>query len=359
MKILLVGNGNLKHRGERYYDQAGKLANGFIRNGHHVYFLSDRDLTYHVSQFLVPGLFGSKAHKKKHVSGFFLDVCRHYKPDMIMLVHADFITTDALLEAREMLPMVKIAQFNVDIIFNEGNAARIGSKLQAVDASFITTAGKGLKKFSREGKKVAFAPNIVDSSVEWPRCFEQSDQPHDVFWALRALYGSVEGDRRIDYPLYLEKHGVTIDYHGMNGKPLLYDARYFEAIAKARMGINISQIWTRGNYDKAADEDLYLYSSDRIAHYIGSGLLTFITRDHHLEEMLLPDKEAVYFDSKEELLEKVLYYKQHDEERKRIAKAGWERAHGSYNERLIAKYMVEMTFGVAFSEKYQWPTDCY
>lgn len=359
MKILLVGNGNIKHRGARYYDPAAKLHNGFVRNGHNVLFLSDRDLIYSVGQFTTPGIFGTIAHKTKHISNHFLDCCRNFKPDLIMLVHADFISSDALLAARELLPQVKIAQYNVDIIFNEGNAKRISGKLDAVDATFITTAGKGLKKFSRQGKKVAFTPNIVDDSIEWPKAFEHSDQVHDMFWALRALKGSVAGDRRIEYPLYLEQHGVDIDYHGMNGRPLLNDARYFEAIANCKMGLNISQIWTRGVYEKAADEDLYLYSSDRIAHYMGSGLLTFITRDHRLEELFEENKEAIYFDSKEELLDKVRYYKTNDAERRTIAGGGWSKSHRCYNDRLITRFMLETTFGQKLSEPYQWPTDIY
>ena len=357
MKILVVANGNLKHRGRRYYDQGMKLANGLIRGGHNVYFLSDRDLVYSLAQFSTLGIYGTKAHKQKHISRFFLDVCRNFKPDMIVLAHADLISCASLLDARALLPQVRIAQFNVDIIYSPHNIAQISSKLEAVDATFCTTAGQGLRKFSRPHKIVAYAPNIVDSSIEWPRAFARSDQPHDVFWALRALKGSVEGDRRIDYPLYLEANGIKVDYHGMNGKPLLYDARYFEAINDAKMGINISQIWTRGVYDKAADEDLYLYSSDRLAHYLGSGLLVFTTRDNKLEELFPEDREMIYFDSKEELLDKVRYYLAHDEARKRIAHAGWEKAHTRYNELLIAKYIVEATFGEKFSEDYAWPVE--
>jgi hypothetical protein len=351
MKILLVGNGNQKFRGERYYDQCAKLYNGLVRNGHSVFFMSDRDVKREGMKF------GITALGEKHARSYFLDTCRNYKPELIIFYHADVIKPDAIAEARQMLPSIKIAQLNVDIIFNEHNAAQIKSKLDVVDATFITTAGKGLKKFSQAGKIVSFVPNMADVSLEWPQCYAYSDQSNDVFWALRALKGSAEGDRRIDYPLYLEKNGVKIDYYGMNGKSLLYDARYFETIAKSKMGINISQIWTRGHYEKAADEDLYLYSSDRIAHYLGSGLLTFCTRDHKLEEMFAEDKEMIYFSSKEELLDKIRYYAERDEARGAIARAGWLKYHACYNERLVAKYMVERTLGLPLSEAYQWPTE--
>jgi spore maturation protein CgeB len=41
------------------------------------------------------------------------------------------------------------------------------------------------------------------------------------------------------------------------------------------------------------------------------------------------DREAVYFETAEELLDKVRYYLAHDETRRRIAEAGYRRATGS------------------------------
>lgn len=358
MKILLAGNGNLKHRGARYYDQCDKLYNGLVRNGHDVFFMSDRDIA-RTSSPLGMALGPDCPFGTRFCNRYFLDVCRNFKPEMIVLYHADIIQPDTLRRAREILPGARIAQFNVDIIFNPHNVRQIASKLDGVDATFVTTAGAALKKFSRPGKIVSFVPNMADASIEWPRCFAYSHFENDVFWALRALKGSVENDRRIEYPLFLEKNGINIDYYGMNGKPLLYDARYFETIAKSKMGVNISQIWTRGNYTKASDEDLYLYSSDRISHYMGSGLLTFTTRDHRLEELFKEDNELVFFGSKEELLEKVRHYQQNDTARKCIAEAGWKKYHACFNERLVAKYMVERTCGAALSENYAWPVECW
>lgn len=52
-------------------------------------------------------------------------------------------------------------------------------------------------------------------------------------------------------------------------------------------------------------------------------MLSIYTDD--LASMFEPDKEAAYFNSKEELIDKVKYYLSHDEERKKVGQAGYER----------------------------------
>jgi len=92
---------------------------------------------------------------------------------------------------------------------------------------------------------------------------------------------------------------------------------------------------------------------------MGSGLLTLSTRDNKLDELFEEDREMVFFSSKEELLEKIMYYKQHDTERKAVARQGWEKYHNCFNERIVAKYMLEVAFRLPLSEEYAWPTETY
>ncbi|MEI6188414.1 MAG: glycosyltransferase [Alphaproteobacteria bacterium] len=355
MQILYVGNGNYKHRGSRYYDVGRKILNGLIRNGHNVYFFSDRDVSRSSN------LFGSLKLGKRYCNNAFIDTCYNFAPELILFGHADIINIESIVKVKTILPNVKMAQFNVDPVFRPHNIAQINSKAPYMDATFITTAGDILKKFSHPRGLVSYIPNPIDGSMEWPRCHERSDQPNDIFWAMRSGGGSsYPEDPRFTFPIYLEQTGkIKIDYHGINGKPELLNAQYYKEIEKSRMGINISVERAFVDSPIASANELYLYSSDRISHYMGSGLLTLARRGNRLEELFKEDKELVLFESKEELAEKVIYFNHHDEERKKIAYAGWKKSHQQLNERLVAKYILETTFRLKLTEDYVWPTQTY
>ncbi|MCB9973151.1 MAG: glycosyltransferase family 1 protein [Rhodospirillales bacterium] len=256
---------------------------------------------------------------------------------------------------------MRIAQFNVDPVFRPHNVAQILSKAAAVDATFITTAGPALSRFHTDHGIVAYIPNPVDPSMESLRCHEHTDQPHSVFWAHR--YGKAKHQDatspRTQYPLFLERAGVDIDYYGMNGKPELYGQVYFQAIAQAKMGLNLSITKAGPDAPEASEEELFLYASDRISHYMGCGLLTLTTNKNHLEDLFTPDEEIIIFETVEELLEKVRFYSQNDTARQRIAAAGWQKSHTEFNSTLISRYMVEQTFRAPLSATYQWPTEVY
>jgi Glycosyl transferases group 1 len=352
VRILLVANGNIKHRGASYYDHAMKLRNGFIRNGHDVFFMSDRDIARSATAL------GVKALGEQFCNTYFLDVCKNYQPELIVLCHADIIRADSIAQVRARTG-VKIAQFNVDPVFRVHNMAMIRAKLGVVDATFVTTAGPVLKRFSNPAGFVAFLPNPVDPSIDWPKAHESSDQPHDVFWALRPSKHTSPSQPRIGWPLFVEASGkIDIRYHGMNGVPPLINARYYNQIARCRMGLNISVAGELGRKDHADREELYLYSSDRIAQYMGSGLLVFTTRDNSLEEMFVEDGEAIFFNGPEELLDKLVYYKANDSQRRAIAAAGHTKAHTHLNERLVARHLIEATLDQPVSPVI-WPVERY
>ena len=57
--------------------------------------------------------------------------------------------------------------------------------------------------------------------------------------------------------------------------------------------------------------------------------------------MLFEENEVAYYSDTEELLSHIQTYGTDDTTWRKTAEAGWRRAHRSYNERRIAKYIVE------------------
>jgi hypothetical protein len=52
----------------------------------------------------------------------------------------------------------------------------------------------------------------------------------------------------------------------------------------------------------------------------------------------------------------VLRFKRDDGRRRQIAEAGWRKSHAYLNERLVARYIEEVTFRRPLSKGYIWPT---
>lgn len=71
-----------------------------------------------------------------------------------------------------------------------------------------------------------------------------------------------------------------------------------------------------------------------------NGVMQICDNKTHLARLFELNKEVVGFDSIEEAIELCRYYLQHEDERRHIAAAGWERAHQDYNEVAIFKMLI-------------------
>ena len=100
------------------------------------------------------------------------------------------------------------------------------------------------------------------------------------------------------------------------------------------------------------------YSSDRIAHLMGYGILTFQSARNQMQRFFTDD-ETVYFDGPGDLAEKILWFNAHDAERARTARAGRIKYHALFNGARVLKFMVETLYGAAYSEPYEWSEEVY
>ena len=81
-------------------------------------------------------------------------------------------------------------------------------------------------------------------------------------------------------------------------------------------------------------------SSNRIGSLIGNGLLTFIDYKKKFNHFF-KDNEIIFYHNKNDLSEKLKFYKQNSKQRKIIAKNGQSKYFKLFNEIEVAKYIVE------------------
>ena len=336
MRVVHVGNQSLRRYGAVYYAVERKLSNGFVRDGDFVYDLSDRDTAR------MESLLRSKRFGRKKLNQVLLKTVDNLRPDLLLLGHTELFAESTLDEARKLSPGMRIAQWNVDPIWGEAVDVHLRQRLPHVDAFFCTTAGDWMDPWRNLGAKVHYLPNPVDPSVEILRNDEKDDLPLDLLYCghdykdesrqafLRQLKSSAETQK------------IAFRHCGCLGADSVFGHRYIETLAESRMGLNFSR-----------SNKMPYYSSDRIGQLTGNGLLTLTQETPGLRELFAGD-EMVFFDTIEELLEHVAYFRVNDAEAREIARRGRERAHRSYNSQRVARFIKEVAFGQALSDEYEW-----
>ncbi|MFQ5508914.1 MAG: glycosyltransferase [Leptospirillia bacterium] len=352
MKIVHIADRNEQRPGLKDYTVQSKLNNGFIRNGHNVWFFSDRDMARAANPFGNRKLGTGAANRK------LIELCENFKPDLIALCKAEVIRADTLARIRRMLPDLRVLQYSVDPMFIDDITALMNAKAPVVDHSFVTTAGPVLAKVATEIAPARFFPNPVDPSIDTFKNHERDDLPVDLFFAGSQSPWTDPDDLRNTAPGAIREKmpEVKTGFYGMDGAPKVWGAAFKDALGQAKMGLNFSQ--RPPGSEAGAGGPLYLYSSDRVGMYMGNGLLTFSGSLFGLSELYGGDA-IVEVDSLEALLDRLRYFMAHDTERKKVAAAGYLLAHAEFNERLVARYMVEATFGQGFTHPYRWPTEAY
>jgi hypothetical protein len=350
MRVLIVGNAGEREPGRRYYSVERKLANGFARNGHSVVFFSDRDVARSSSVFRSSRAGRSAANVK------FLEAVRNYAPHAVVFAHASLISTDTFAEAKAAKGRPRLAQICVDPLFRQINVDFLADRARVTDATFVTTAGSALKRYSGAGNVSAFIPNPVDPSIEDLSNFASDNLAFDVFFAANAGGDRLDDVRRATPRLIAAAPDLTCAFHGFDSAPGIYGADYFERLGQARMGLNLNSDRAETASQRAPEDELYLYSSDRVAQLVGCGLLTLSFRINRLMELFEDEREMVFVDSPEAMRDAAQRFKRDDAARRRIAEAGWRKAHAEFNERRVAAFVEDTLFRRSPAHSYAWPT---
>ncbi len=344
LRILHITNFNERLDGRLFFNTGRRINNGFIRQGHSVLGFSDRDIQKYYKN--INDFKGAKTLNDK-----LKKTCYNYKPDLIVLGHADLIAKEQISELREDYPNTKFCQWFLDPLNRKGpdferNKDRILDKIEVVDSTFLTTSPDVLGFL--KSKQSFFIPNPADDSFETLNNYNRSCNV-DVFFALshgvhRGVLKSGKSDDRILFLENLKKlsPNIKFDIYGINKVQPIWADHYFKTISNAKMGLNLS----RG-------EAIKYYSSDRITQIVGNGLVCLIDEKTQYKNFF-NDKEMVFYKNVNDLSEKILQLSHDEKRRKLIAKKGKEKYMKYFNSNLVANYIINKTFDIKNSVKYLW-----
>ena len=341
IKILHVTNFNNRFDGRLHYNTSKRLNNGFIRLGHNVLAISDRDITNNSKS--ISDMKGVRALQKSVLNNF-----ENFKPDFVVLGHADSLqkeTIDYITSKK-----IKVAQWFLDPVGKNSpdyvkNRKRILDKSENIDASFLTSDPNDL---DFNIKNSYFMPNPSDTAFETLNNYENNCEK-DLFFAMShgVHRGTLKKGKFDDREIFINKlikknKDINFDVYGMNEREPIWGDIFINLLSKSSMGLNLS----RGKAVK-------YYSSDRIAQLMGNGLLTFIDQNTFYGDFF-SNKEIITYSDMNDLSYKINKYKKDNKERKLIAKNGKNKYMKYFNSNIVCKYIINRTFDLSEKKDFLW-----
>ncbi|MBD1142922.1 glycosyltransferase [Pelagibacterales bacterium SAG-MED35] len=336
LKIINLYNQGQKHNHRLFNISLGKkFTNGFVRNGHDVLEISDRDYLRNNKSFsLIPN--------KINFQNFLIDTFRNYNPDVLFFGHTKNISLDTLETIRSMNKNLIISQWNEDPVMNglnysKQNISNIKLYADYVDHNFITTHPSVIKNKINSNFHFFFVP--VDKNIERFDVYKLRPK-NDLFYAMshgvnRSILKPGTEDDRIKFLDILIKKipDIKYDFYGFLNKQPIWGNDFNDALINSKMALNLS----RGRPTK-------YYSSNRIASIMGNGLLTFIDKNVGMSDFFNKE-EIVFYSSINDLSDKIKFYSRNDKLRRIIAKKGKTKYFKLFNESKITKYMIDISMG--------------
>tara|TARA_B100000767_G_scaffold58755_1_gene54489 strand:+ start:385 stop:2502 length:2118 start_codon:yes stop_codon:yes gene_type:complete len=338
LRIINIYNTGQKNFHRLYNISLGKkFTNGFIRNGHDVLEISDRDFVRQNRNF-----FQNKNTNK--FQDYLINTFRNYNPDLIFFGHTKNIEINTIKEFKNLNNNLIISQWNEDPVmkslnYSKQNIKNILNYSNVVDHSFITTDPSVLIKQNYKINNLHFFFVPVDKNIE---CFDVTKKRplKDLFYAMshgvnRATLKKGKIDSRIHFLDNLTKklENVDYDFYGFQNKEPIWGNNFYKALINSKMGLNLS----RGLPTK-------YYSSNRIASLMGNGLLTFVDEKTKLNDMFNKN-EIIMYSNINDLSDKIKFYKKNDKLRMKIGSAGKKKYFNLFNELKTTKYIVDLSLG--------------
>ena len=337
LKIINLYNQGQKLNHRLFNISLGKkFTNGFVRNGHDVLEISDRDFLRNNKSFsLIPN--------KNNFQTFLIDTFKNYNPDIVFFGHTKNIELNTFDAFKSINKNIILSQWNEDPVmpslnYSKQNISNIKLYSNFVDHNFITTDPSILNKtINKNNFNFFFVP--VDKNIESFEVYKMKPQ-NDLFYAMshgvnRATLKEGIEDERINFLDKLVKKipNIKYDFYGFANKQPIWGNDFNNALINSKMGLNLS----RGKPTK-------YYSSNRIASIMGNGLLTFIDEKVQMKDFFNKN-EIIFYKNINDLADKIKFYSKNDQIRIKIARNGKKKYFKLFNETKITKYFLDISLG--------------
>jgi spore maturation protein CgeB len=280
------------------------------------------------------------------INRLIIDKIVEIKPDLLLVDNKPFITSRTLNIIRKLQPSIKIVNLITDDPTGRYKYAwRLClSTAKLYDFHFVQRKVNVQELLNAGARKVELCYRSFDPTFHRPIQLQQEDQKK--YESNVGFIGTYE-DVREEYVAYLIENKIPVSVTGdgwSKGKnwkliepyyngPSIYGEAYIKTINGMKIALHFLRHANRDEQDSRTFE-------------IPACGVFMLGESSDLHRMLFNEnEEAVFFTTKEELLNKVQYYLLHDEERKRIARNGRERCIKSgYDHTSRLNQVIEVVF---------------
>jgi hypothetical protein len=250
-----------------------------------------------------------------------VDLVTRVRPDLI--IASSYSPTSSTYNQFEVLKAIR-SKCHIPIVLMwwdsilDHRISECSYMLDSVDLH-IEIASPSLFQHFPDEKNFLYLWSSFDFSVFHPGA-ERRDIPI-------CFVGSLEGygDVRIEHLDYLRSKNVGVyQTGGMNEQPVSIE-EYADILRRSKISLNFSH-GTVGDAHQL---------KGRVFETLFSGALLMESENSLTKQYLTPGIEYVSFDSKADLLDKVRYYLEHEDERQEIACNGYRKATTEYNHQVF------------------------
>lgn len=340
MKVLFIGDLNSHARSYQRYEVMQGL-------GHEVIGLSTVPIPMR-SGIEEPNLYFRLRCKlgyppdRTGVNRQIIELIKQREVDLMWVEKGLMIRRGTLEKVKRINRKIILILYSEDDMYARHNQSVYFRRCLPMYDFIFTTKSYNVQELAGMGaKKVIFVDNAYHRALHRPLPVNENDR--ERLGADVIFVGSFE-ETRAEYMLYLAENGIKVRIWGcrwerwkgrhpnliVEGQPL-YEEDYVKALCASKIALC---------FLRKVNRDL---QTSRTMEIPACGAFMLAERTEEHLRLFEEGEEAEFFESKQELLKKVRYYLQHEDERARIAEAGRKRCEISgYSHHDRLKYMFDI-----------------